>query len=141
MMKRNTRARLCSLNATPSVKTPTRKLIQLSATALMIALLYILAFRGSTTVVAAAAAENDLGESTFKTTCAMCHGQDGSGNTDVGKSLKIPDLHSAEVQGKSDEQLSQIITNGKNAMPPFKSSLTDDQIHALVMYVRQLKKK
>jgi mono/diheme cytochrome c family protein len=26
-------------------------------------------------------------------------------------------------------------------MPPFKSSLTDDQIHALVMYVRQLKKK
>lgn len=141
MMKRNTRARLCSLNATPSVKTPTRKLIQLSATALMIALLYILAFRGSTTVVAAAAAENDLGESTFKTTCAMCHGQDGSGNTDVGKSLKIPDLHSAEVQGNSDEQLSQIITNGKNAMPPFKSSLTDDQIHALVMYVRQLKKK
>jgi cytochrome c6 len=142
MMKRNTRARLCNLSATPTMKTPTQKLIQLSGTALMIALLYILVFHGSTTVAAAAAAsENDLGESTFKTTCAMCHGQDGSGNTDVGKSLKIPDLHSAEVQGNSDEQLSQVITNGKNAMPPFKASLTDDQIHALVMYVRQLKKK
>jgi len=64
MMKRNTRARLCSLSATPPVKTPTRKRIQLSATALMIALLYILAFRGSTTVVAAAAASEKDRKST-----------------------------------------------------------------------------
>jgi mono/diheme cytochrome c family protein len=131
--------RPCSLMTSRNMEIWPGKLTNLSATVAISALLAIL--YGPTTTMAADASNNDLGENTFKTTCAMCHGQDGSGNTDVGKSLKIPDLHSTEVQSHSDEQLSQVIGNGKNAMPPFKSSLTDDQIHALVAYVRQLKQK
>ena len=90
---------------------------------------------------AVAASGNDPGDSTFKSSCATCHGQDGSGNTAVGKSMKIPDLHSAQVQSQSDGQLAEVIGNGKNNMPPFKESLNPDQIHDLVIHLRQLSEK
>ena len=38
------------------------------------------------------------GAAIFKTKCAPCHGADGSGQTPVGKNLKVKDLRSAEVQ-------------------------------------------
>jgi len=97
---------------------------------------------GSATVaVAASASGNDPGQSTFEVHCATCHGQDGSGNTAVGKSMKIPDLHSAEVKSQSDAQLAEVISNGKNSMPPFKGSLSPEQIHDLVTHMRQLSQK
>ena len=77
---------------------------------------------------------------TYRTKCAMCHGPDGSGSA-VGKSMNIPDLRSPEVQKKPDAQLAQIISEGKGGMPPFKSSLNEDQIHAMVSYVRSLRQK
>ena len=102
----------------------------------------VLLLVGSATVaVAASASGNDPGASTFGAHCATCHAQDGSGNTAVGKSMKIPDLHSAEVQSQSDAQLAEVIGNGKNSMPPFKESLSSEQIHDLVTHVRQLSQK
>ena len=77
---------------------------------------------------------------TFRTKCAMCHGPDGAGSA-VGKSMNIPDLRSSVVQNKADAELAQIISNGKGGMPAFKSSFSDDQIHALVTYVRALHQK
>jgi cytochrome c6 len=85
-------------------------------------------------------AQND-GPSLFKAKCAACHGADGSGNTTVGKSLKIRDFHSADVQGQTDAQLTDMITTGKGAMPAYKGKLTDDQIKQLVGYIRELAKK
>jgi cytochrome c6 len=85
-------------------------------------------------------AQND-GAGLFKAKCAACHGADGSGNTSVGKSMKIRDLHSADVQKQTDAQLTDIITAGKGAMPAYKGKLTDDQIKQLVGYVRELAKK
>lgn len=85
-----------------------------------------------------AASAEEAAEGTFKSTCAMCHGADGSGDTPVGKSMHIPDLQSAQVQKQSDAQLAEAISNGKNAMPPFKGNLNPDQINALVAHVRQL---
>jgi len=82
----------------------------------------------------------DDGAATFKSKCAACHGADGSGNTAVGKSMKIRDLGSADVQKQTDEQLAGIITNGKGAMPAYKDKLTVDEINQLVAFVRQLKK-
>ena len=102
----------------------------------------VLLLVGSATVaVAASASGNDPGASTFGAHCATCHAQDGSGNTAVGKSMKIPDLHSAEVQSQSDAQLAEVIGNGKNSMPPFKESLSPEQIHDLVTHVRELAQK
>jgi len=77
---------------------------------------------------------------TFRTKCAMCHGPDGSGSA-VGKSMNVPDLRSPEVQKVPDAQLAQIISDGKGGMPSFKGSLSEDQVHSLVTYVRSLRGK
>jgi mono/diheme cytochrome c family protein len=77
---------------------------------------------------------------TFRTKCAMCHGQDGGGS-EVGKSMNVPDLRSPVVQKLPDAQLAQIISDGKAGMPQFKNSLSEDQIHALVTYIRSLHQK
>jgi mono/diheme cytochrome c family protein len=86
-----------------------------------------------------AASADEAAEGTFKSSCAMCHGADGSGNTPVGKSMRIPDLHSPQVQSQSDGQLAEAISDGKNNMPPFKGNLSQEQIHDLVTHLRQKK--
>ena len=142
MLKREITIRLSSSQSNARRELPAKKRQPPKVSALTIALLAILGLIGSVRAGAAAAASgNDPGDSTFKSSCATCHGQDGSGNTAVGKSMKIPDLHSAEVQKLSDEELAEVIGNGKNNMPPFKGSLNPDQIHDLVIHLRQLSEK
>jgi cytochrome c6 len=77
---------------------------------------------------------------TFRTKCAMCHGQDGAGSA-VGKSMNVPDLRSPVVQKLPDAELAQVISNGKGGMPPFKDSLSEDQIQSLVTHIRSLHQK
>jgi cytochrome c6 len=77
---------------------------------------------------------------TFRTKCAMCHGQEGGGS-EVGKSMNVPDLRSPAVQKLPNAELAQVISNGKGGMPSFKNSLSEDQIHSLVSYVRALHQK
>ncbi|HTZ95418.1 MAG TPA: c-type cytochrome [Terriglobales bacterium] len=81
----------------------------------------------------------DSGGDTFKAKCAMCHGADGKGATGMGKSLGLRDLGSADVQGQSDADLTNIITNGKGKMPKYDGKLTKDQINDVVKYIRTLK--
>ena len=80
------------------------------------------------------------GAAIYKKTCAMCHGPDGKGKTPVGKSMKVRDLTSAEVQKMSDQELYAVIADGKGKMPGFKSSLKDADIKALVVTIRNLAK-
>jgi len=100
----------------------------------------IIMFSGS--VVRADAGQKSAGsaKATFQTKCAMCHGPDGAGS-EVGKSMNIPDLRAAAVQKLPDAELVKTISDGKGGMPPFKSSLSEAQIHALVRYVRSLRQK
>ena len=79
------------------------------------------------------------GGADFKAKCAMCHGADGKGDTGMGKTMKVRDLGSADVQGQSDADLNGIITNGKNKMPKYDGKLTKDQISDLVKFIRTLK--
>lgn len=81
------------------------------------------------------------GQAIFKAKCASCHGADASGNTPVGKNLKIRDLRSAEVQSQSDAQLFNTISKGKGKMPAYAKSLSEDQIHQLVAFIREQGKK
>jgi cytochrome c5 len=83
----------------------------------------------------------ETGESLFKAKCAMCHGPDGAGKTTMGQTLKIPDLHSPEVQKLSDAELTQIVTKGKNKMPAYEEKLSKEQITQLVGFIRELAKK
>jgi cytochrome c6 len=82
-----------------------------------------------------ARAADDEGAQAFKSNCVVCHGADGTG-TATGKSLKAPDLHSDVVQKMTAAQMIAQVSDGKNNMPPFKSTLTQDQIKDVVMYVR-----
>jgi cytochrome c5 len=95
---------------------------------------------GSGVALAASAGGSDPAAVNFEMHCATCHAPNGSGDTAVGKSVKIPDLRSPAVQSQSDAQLAEIIANGKGAMPPFKSNLSTDEIDALVKHVHQLAK-
>lgn len=78
----------------------------------------------------------------FKAKCSTCHAADGSSSTQMGKTLGAPDLHSDEVQKKTDAQLIDAITNGVGKkMPAYKGKLADAQIKDLVGYIRGLAKK
>jgi mono/diheme cytochrome c family protein len=81
------------------------------------------------------------GETLFKTKCAACHGPDGKGESAMAKKLGVRNLGSAEVQGQSDAQITDIITKGKNKMPSFDGKLTKEQIGQLVAYIREFGKK
>jgi mono/diheme cytochrome c family protein len=78
--------------------------------------------------------------------CAQCHGADGSANTPMGKKLSAKDLTDPKVQAAfTDAKATQSIKEGvkqggKPAMKAFGGKLTDDEIKALVAYVRTLKK-
>jgi cytochrome c6 len=83
----------------------------------------------------------DDGAALYKTKCAACHGADAKGDTAVGKANKIRDLSSADVQQKSDADLTTLITAGKGKMPAYGKSLKPDQVKDLVAYIRSLAKK
>ncbi len=76
----------------------------------------------------------------YKSKCAMCHGSDGKGQTTIGKSQKLRDLGSPEVQKQTDQEIGDIILNGKGKMLAFKSKLTNEQIKGLVAFIRTFKR-
>jgi cytochrome c6 len=106
-------------------KLPQTAILALGACLLVIAML----------TATAAGADNAAGVAVYKSKCVTCHGADGAGSA-VGKSLKVADLRSAEVQSRSDAELTQIISDGKNNMPGFKGTVSDDEITAVLAHVR-----
>jgi cytochrome c6 len=102
----------------------------LGAVALTAALL-----AGTFLVSSPAKADVAAAEATFKTKCAGCHGADGKGKP----AMKTRDWSSADVQKMSDADLAAIMTNGKGAMPAFKT-MTPDQVKDMVAYIRTFKK-
>jgi mono/diheme cytochrome c family protein len=78
--------------------------------------------------------------------CAQCHGKDGRADTKMGKQLAAKDLTDPKVQAAfSDAQATKSIkegvkVGGRTTMKAFGGKLTDDEIKALVAYVRSLKK-
>jgi cytochrome c6 len=89
-------------------------------------------------IVPAAFAAAD-GAALYKAKCAMCHGADGAGLTPMGKSMKLRDLRSPEVQKQTDAELTKVTADGKGKMPAYKGKLTDAEISALVAHMRTLK--
>jgi mono/diheme cytochrome c family protein len=93
-------------------------------------------FAGVCLFSAPAKADVAAGEATYKAKCAMCHGTDGKGKASMANS----DLTAADVQKKSDADLSGAITNGKPPKMPASKSLTPEQVKDVVSYIRSLKK-
>ena len=98
------------------------------------------------TLAASAARAADAPE-TWGKNCAACHGADGAGHTKAGKMLGAKDLTDAAYQKSftDDEAFKSVKegfkdTTGKDKMKPFSDKLSDDEIKALVAYVRTLAK-
>ena len=77
--------------------------------------------------------------------CAKCHGPDGKGDTKMGKKLDIKDLTDTKVQGslKDEEMLKAIkegVKDGDKTRMKAAEGLNDEEMKALVAYVRTLKK-
>ncbi len=104
--------------------------------------------RGKDDVNPLAGAPEDIaeGQKAFSHYCIVCHGLDGQ-NTGVPfadrMSPPVPPLTSAEVQDYTDGQLKWIIDNGlyPSGMPASKGILNDDEIWAIVKYIRNLPPK
>jgi mono/diheme cytochrome c family protein len=80
----------------------------------------------------------------YKIDCTMCHGDTGDGKTDLAKGmdLTLTDFGDPKTfDGKSDQQLFDMIRKGKDKMPPEDPPrATDDQIRGLVQYIRTFSK-
>lgn len=76
----------------------------------------------------------------YKVDCAMCHGDNGNGKTDLATSMKLTLLDwtsSSSLAGKTDQQLYDIIRKGNDKMPPEDSSRAkDDEVMGLVKFIR-----
>jgi mono/diheme cytochrome c family protein len=79
---------------------------------------------------------------TFDAQCAKCHGKDGRAKSLHAKHVHARDMTDASWQNEvTDERLFNSITKGKGKnMPAFGKKLSEDQIDALVRYVRQFKR-
>lgn len=93
-----------------------------------------------------AAAGVSEGHELFKTTCAVCHGQNGEGMPALGKNLNGNEF----IQSNSDEQLVAFMIEGRPAthpdntrgvdMPPRggNPTITDEELAKIVTYLRSL---
>lgn len=78
--------------------------------------------------------------------CALCHANDGSGDTEIGRNLypKAPDMRQRQTQELSDGELFYIIQNGVRltGMPAWDTGTADGETSTwkLVRFVRHLPK-
>lgn len=80
------------------------------------------------------------GEATYKAKCAMCHGVDGTGNTPMGKNMKLRSFKSPEDVKATDAELFKQTKDGVGKMQGYAGKLTDAQINDVVTYIRTLQK-
>lgn len=72
--------------------------------------------------------------------CAFCHKENGTGGKMQvrGKEIDPADLTTDKVKKLSDEKFARYIKNGfpDDGMPAFKDKLNDEQITAIIKYIR-----
>jgi len=78
----------------------------------------------------------------FADHCASCHGNDGSGKTEIGRNLypKAPDMRLQETQNLTDGEIYYIIHNGirLSGMPAWGTEEKDEDSWKLVAFIRHL---
>ena len=85
------------------------------------------------------------GEELWMKNCKKCHGDAGKGDTPMGQKFGVRDYTSAEVQASlTDEAIKSAIVDGKadesgkKLMLAFGKKLSDEEVAALVAYMRSL---
>jgi mono/diheme cytochrome c family protein len=88
-------------------------------------------------------------ERVWKSKCASCHGADGRADNDIGRKQAIRDMTTASWQAAfTDAQLRDATLDGlhrtrdgkQQDMDGYRGKLSDEQVAALVAYMRALKK-
>ena len=84
-----------------------------------------------------AAPDEPDGAAIFKQKCSMCHGPEGKGFA----AIKTPDMTDPKWQKSlTDKEMEEVIKNGKKgtSMPAFGEKLKDDEVTAVIGFVRSL---
>jgi mono/diheme cytochrome c family protein len=80
----------------------------------------------------------------YQIDCAMCHGDNGNGQTDLAKSMSLTMTDFSDpktLTGTPDGQLFGIIRNGKDKMPPEAAGrANDNSVWNLIVYIRNMSK-
>lgn len=73
------------------------------------------------------------GRDLWRANCSRCHG--GAGGGGAGPSLKGP-----WTSGRQPDYAAMVatVTEGRGAMPRFGNSLSEDEVEAVVRYVREI---
>ncbi len=84
----------------------------------------------------------------WEANCVSCHGKDGKGATRAGRTAGVKDLTDAAYQKEfTDEKAFAQIKegmkdkDGKERMKPYADKMSDDEIKAMVAYIRTLAAK
>ncbi len=92
---------------------------------------------------AATSASIEAGKKIYISTCSQCHGEKGKGNGLLALSLNPhPANHTSKVfQQQKDGEIFYKIITGRNAMPPFRTTLSENEIWNVVNFIRTLEVK
>jgi cytochrome c553 len=96
--------------------------------------------------MAALSASGADAKASYEKDCAKCHGPDGKGDTKMGKKAGVKDYTDPKVQeAMKDDQMAKAIKEGVKdgdtvKMKGYADALSDDEVKALVAYVRAFKK-
>jgi mono/diheme cytochrome c family protein len=72
------------------------------------------------------------GEDLFANVCRACHMSDGKGAAGAGTYPSLADNRNLEASGYPVT----VVVNGQRGMPPFGAMMSDDQVAAVVNYLR-----
>ena len=75
---------------------------------------------------------NSHGAALFNAQCAVCHGSDGT--------LQLSGAKNLQVSQVDDQYIMDIINNGKNTMPKMAGKYSNQEMAALVSYIKSLRK-
>ena len=91
-----------------------------------------------------AGSTRDATRALYRRDCAVCHGANGNGMSDLVKDeqLTVSDWTDPKsLSAKSDQQLFSIIRFGKNRMPSESAGrANNDQVNSLIQYIRSFAK-
>jgi mono/diheme cytochrome c family protein len=80
----------------------------------------------------------------YNVDCALCHGPNGDGKTDLAKDmqLNLSDLSDPKtLEGKTDDQLFDLIRKGNGKMPGEEPARAkNEEVKSLIQYIRHMSK-